>query len=352
MSALSKIKRRLKSCLSFLDRFLLRIAASSRFSAGLYYLVTGHFGREHVATLAGRIAYNRSLRDPQESSALLRRNVHRLEKGLLMRPRRVPFALNYIEETVSAYARAAEGGVQGRELCWARDVLSEYMAVTPAHPAVDPLRATVRDASAKVASVDTCEQMIPYVRRLEDAPSITYEDLLGLAKFRRSVRWFLPKAVPREMVEKAVLVAGYSPTACNRQPYEFRIIDDPELVKKAIKLPMGTAGFSHQVPALAVVVGKQRNYFKERDRHLIYTDGSLAIMSFVYALEVQGLGSCCINWPDIEDREAKMASFLGLAPDERPIMLVAFGFPDPEGMVAYSGKKPVSVICKYNFEAK
>ncbi|MDZ5841076.1 nitroreductase family protein [Stenotrophomonas maltophilia] len=352
MNLVTSLKRRVKAVLNAGHALILGISASSRLTTGMYYLVTGHFAREHYATISGRIAYQKSLKDPKSSSALLRRNVHRLEKGLLMRPRRVPFGLNYIEETVSAYCRASKAGVERTELAWARDVLNEYMDASPSHPKIEPLRALVAEANDEVAKNSNCRRMIPYIRDPNDAPAVTYDDLLALAKYRRSVRWFLARPVPRDMIDRAITVAGYSPTACNRQPYEFRIMDDPALVQQAINLPMGTGGFSHQVPAVAIIVGKQRNYFKERDRHLIYTDASLAIMSFVYALEVQGLASCCINWPDVEEREQKMEKFLRLEQDERPIMLVAIGFPDPDGMVAYSSKKPLSTLRTYNFESK
>ena len=97
-----------------------------------------------------------------------------------------------------------------------------------------------------------------------------------------------------------------------------------------------------------VLVGEMRNYYGERDRHLIYIDASLAAMSFVLAAETLGLGTCCINWPDIEEYERAADQTLQLEEDQRIIMFLAIGFPDAEGMVAYSQKKPISQICKYN----
>lgn len=345
-------KRMLKRTLRRADRLAARLGASNRVLASLYYLFRGSFSREHQAVLAGRLAYSRSLQDPTVNTSLLRRNIHRIEKGLLMRPRRVPFGLNYIGETVAAYELAVRHQVEALELAWARDVLHEYMRITPSHPVVDPLREMVVSLDSIPRDASQPPQLIPYARSVDEAPNINYEQLLRLAKYRRSVRWYLPQPVPREAIERAVEVAALSPTACNRLPYEFRVIDEPSLVQQVIQLPMGTSGFNHQVPGLAVIVGKLRNYPNERDRHLIYVDGALAAMSFVYALEAQGIGSCCINWPDIEERETRMARLLKLAPDERPIMLVSFGYPDPEGLVARSTKKSLTTICKFNFESK
>ncbi|MEZ6146238.1 MAG: hypothetical protein R3B91_12665 [Planctomycetaceae bacterium] len=62
------------------------------------------------------------------------------------------------------------------------------------------------------------------------------------------------------------------------------------------------------------------------------------------------MSSCCINWPDIESREAAFGEFLGLSRDERPVMCLAVGYPDPNGLVAYSQKKPLDQLRRYNFE--
>lgn len=287
------------------------------------------------------------------NQSLLRRNTHRLEKGLIMRPRRDVFALDYIEETVHAYEAAlgSPNDANGRgdpELQWACDVLSEYFGITASHPKIDPLR---QRFAGLPKPVQTCpERQIPYCRDLSAPPPVGFDEFQALCRRRRSVRWFLPEPVPRELIDRAMEVAAQSPSACNRQPFVFHIFDQPELVQKVASIPYGVAGYEHQIPVIAVIVGQLRNFFDPRDRHLIYIDGALAAMSFVLALETEGLSSCCINWPDLPDREKQMADLLGLEPDERPVMLIALGWPDPEGMVPRSTKKPLHLLRRYNFE--
>src|SRR5690606_27477677 len=130
---------------------------------------------------------------------------------------------------------------------------------------------------------------------------VGYEDFYGLTLQRRSVRWFLDRPVSRELFDKAVLAAAQSPSACNRQPFEFKIFDRPELVEEITRFLMGVTGFAHSIPVLAVIVGNLNAYPSERDRHVIYIDGALAGMSLMLALETLGLASCPINWPDIEE---------------------------------------------------
>ena len=71
-------------------------------------------------------------------------------------------------------------------------------------------------------------------------------------------------------------------------------------------------------------------------------------MAFQFALEVQGISSCCINWPDIEEREVLLRETIQLDDDECVVMFLAVGFPDPKCLVPYSQKKPISEIRSYN----
>jgi nitroreductase len=150
--------------------------------------------------------------------------------------------------------------------------------------------------------------------------------------------------VPREAVDLALQAARQAPSACNRQAFVFRIFDEPGMVRNIADLPGGVKGFCHNFPALAVLVGQLRAYSSERDRHLIFIDASLAAMSFMLALETLGMSSCPINWPEEPDKERAIRPLLKLAPDERVIMMIVFGYPDPVAMIPHSHKKNLDQI--------
>lgn len=311
------------------------------------------FNREQFAVLRGRRNYYRNLARRRRSHTELRRNVHRLEKGLSMQPRRPVFALDYLEETLDFYERAVAGhaeqpgGIEVDELAWAHNVIEEYFAhATSDHPVVARARARFIATEQRFRPQDG--QRRPFLRRDSVEASVAYGDLLALARRRRSVRWFTNEPVPRELIDQALLVARQAPTACNRLPYEFRIFDDPEMVRKVASIPFGSAGYAHQIPVIAVVVGRLSHYFSARDRHVIYVDSSLAAMGFMLALETLGLSSSVINWPDFEPLESKMQRTLHLDHDERVIMLIAIGHADPDGLIPYSEKKALDILRSYN----
>lgn len=87
------------------------------------------------------------LKDLREESSffLLRRNIHRIEKGLVMPKRRPLFAVNYIGETVQYYSQCLKdvsGDVKHGELLWAADILHQYFSTVESHPYVTTARTT------------------------------------------------------------------------------------------------------------------------------------------------------------------------------------------------------------------
>ncbi|GGZ15389.1 hypothetical protein GCM10007049_04350 [Echinicola pacifica] len=319
-------------------------------SSFYYSLFSNKFRREQHAVLKGKVDHLRHLKKEKANIYTLIRNTHRIEKGLLMRPRREVFALDYIKETVEAFCNIWDGEKfqKDAQFKWFHDVLSEYFVHCGNHSKVKGYQEKFLDKVEGTSHHAQELKSIPYSRILDKNSQVSYENFFGLTRHRRSVRWFLNKSVPRDLIDKALLAAGQAPSACNRQPFEYRIIDDPDLLEKVRSTPMGVKGYEHGIPVMVVVIGNLDAYFDERDRHLIYIDASLANMNFMLALETLGLSSCPINWPDIEELEIKMEQYLGLPKTQRPIMCLALGYPDPDGLVAYSEKRPLEKFRKYN----
>lgn len=345
----SQLKQWLHQQADNLNRLTMRLFAHFRWTSSLYYgLFSGKFSREHFGVLQGRVQYQKSLSADKKSYALLRRNTHRLEKGLIMRPRRASFAADYIGETVTMFLRAQQSSqISHVELTWAHDVLSEYFAVVEDTAKIKQARELwetrkSHDNSTKVKN----QKSVPYQRSNSAMSDISADQLEQLFLRRRSVRWYLPQQVPQELIERAINMASLAPSACNRQPYEFYYISDQAQAAKVAGFAGGTVGFSQQVQNLIVVVGDLSAYPYERDRHCIYIDGALASMQLMLAAETLGLATCPINWPDVEHRERAMEKELKLAPHQRPIMLISIGYADPEGGIAYSAKKDAEVLLK------
>jgi nitroreductase len=262
-----------------------------------------------------------------------------------MQPRRETFGAGYINMVLSRLKRGLELGALGDEtIAWARDVLDGYFdaTATSTDMSIAKARALYRRIDLSSAA-PYCGPALP----LPPAAAFDPEMIEALASHRRSVRWYDKRPVPREIVDRAVRVAMEAPTACNRVPYQIRIFDDPIDARRVASIAGGTTGYVQNLQAVAVIVGDLAAYGEERDRHLIYIDGSLAAMGLIYALESSGVASCCINWPDIKSSEEQMANLIGLAPYERVVMLVAFGYADPQGLAPASPKLALDEVRSY-----
>lgn len=333
-----------------LDLLLLPWAAWGQRSAALYYLFFNRsFSREQHATVAGRLHHARYEASSDVAAVIVRRNIHRLEKGLCMRPARDVFALDYIDETLKAYGNllASPHAHDQPLIRYAHDVLQAYFRATRWAPGARRPALFARLNAERSRLTEHPTPAAPAAHQALPATDIGYAQFLTLTQRRASVRSFLPTPVPRAAIEQAVAAAAQAPSACNRQPLRYVAIADNPIKRQLTQLPMGTAGYAEGIPVVLAVVGDLSAYPFERDRHIIYIDASLANMQFMLALETLGLASCSINWPDMETRERKAAALLGLAPYERIVMLMAVGYPDPAGLVPHSEKKSVEEMLSW-----
>lgn len=327
------------------NNLLLPIVRKHKKLADLYYfLFSSDFSREHQKVLNGKYLHLQAIKEGTPNAFNLRRQIHRIEKGLIMKERRDVFALDFILHTTENYKvlslqKGINKDINDDFLSWAGNVLQKYFNSVKEVPVVKQAKEVFNSVQHQVDVPAIPVNFVPYTKSNAAKSNISYEDFKLLAQQRRSVRWYQNKPVPKELIEKACAIATYSPSACNRQPFEFRIFTQEDLKNKVGGISMGIRASYKNIPVFVVVVGRLSAYLSERDRHVIYIDGGLASMSFMFALETLGLSSVPINWPDIEHMEQQMESIIPLAEDERPMMLIGLGYADPEGGIPFSQKK-------------
>lgn len=291
----------------------------------------------------------------------LRRNIHRIEKGLISKNRKTVFASAYIGDTVQSYTELLGDPAADVNLrAWSHDVLSEYFSVVD-HSALN----VVSEAYQNFISVSECEAEIQSITgSFKPIPLSTLHDgklqratselmseytmpISSILATRRSTRQFNNKAVPIEMVETAVIGASTAPSACNRQPFALHTFSkdgSPDKFKRLMDLPIGADSFKNDVYNLGILIGDLSYFNHPRDRHIPYIDGSLFLMQFLQCLTAVGLASCVINWADIRSRNKEAAKLLNLSEHQIVICYVVFGYADQSCSVPASAKKSPSNI--------
>lgn len=269
----------------------------------------------------------------------LRRDVHRIEKGLSFPNRRRIFAQDYIRVAVDRFSQCLKNEtIDVATKDWATAVFNKYFTVVQ-H--VGDIKIAY-EIFSQLQEDNKKPHYIPY-KSLERPPTdISYQRLLQLAQRRRSVRFFLDKEVDKELVGQAMEVALQAPSACNRQSYRFIFYNDAGQAQEIAKIPGGVRGY--EVPSIVVVVAKYEGYFDERDMLVPFIDASLAVMSFEFALETLGLSSVSINWSQNPKINREIRNKVPLQEDECVVMMVGIGYADPEGKIAYSKKRAVNDV--------
>jgi nitroreductase len=141
---------------------------------------------------------------------------------------------------------------------------------------------------------------------------------------RRSIRRFTEQKLDQEQIVSLLTAAMYAPSAVNRQPWHFVVIDDPSLMKKIMEIHpyarmLQTA--SHAV----VVCGDE---LLQHDDGYWVVDCGAATQNMLLAAHTIGLGACWVGLHPREERKTSFSRLLCLPSHVKPFAMVALGYPE------------------------
>lgn len=154
---------------------------------------------------------------------------------------------------------------------------------------------------------------------------------LDLLKNRYSLRNFSETPIEREKIEKCILAATLAPSACNKKPWRFIVVDDvskkKELFEGAFDLVVPN-NFTSKAPCIVVacaeidiIVHKLAGGFKKIDYHML--DMGAAIENLILEATELGIGSCWIGW----FKQKSIKKILNLPRNFKIVSLIALGYP-------------------------
>ena len=156
-------------------------------------------------------------------------------------------------------------------------------------------------------------------------------------KSRRSVRNFNSNVVSDEVLYKAVDIAKYSPSVCNRQGwhvYNFK----GDIVNKLLYLQSGNVGFTDKIKTLSIVTGETQ-YFSYKERNQISIDSGMFSMSYILALHSLGLATCPLNMCVSLKIEKQIKAIANIPASSKIIMYIAIGYAEENSSVAKSYRR-------------
>ncbi|MEM0231444.1 MAG: nitroreductase family protein [Candidatus Woesearchaeota archaeon] len=142
-------------------------------------------------------------------------------------------------------------------------------------------------------------------------------EFVELIKSRRSIRGYLPKQIPKEILSDIIDAARMAPSANNIQPWEFIVITDKDKLAKIAEL--ATWGkFIKDAAAAVIVCGEKEN------PHLL-EDCSAATENILLAAKAYKIGSCWVAGYKRQYSE-KIKELLKIPPEQEIVSIISLGY--------------------------
>jgi nitroreductase len=143
---------------------------------------------------------------------------------------------------------------------------------------------------------------------------------------RRSIRKYTDAPIPEETIERILRAAMFAPSAVNKQPWHFVIIDDRASLQ-SIPGFHKNAQMAASAPCAILVCGDIELVIGPR---LLPQDCAAATENLLLAAHIEGLGAVWCGVHPQEDREAGFREMLSLPANIVPFALVVLGYPAEE----------------------
>jgi len=168
---------------------------------------------------------------------------------------------------------------------------------------------------------------------------------------RFSARDYLEKKVDRALIELCLESARLAPSACNKQPWYFVVVDDPVLKEKACKaafdFPPQFNKFAFRAPVVVAVCAEvdfitHKVFGGVKNIQYYMLDIGAAVENFLLQASSLGFGSCWLGWFN----EKKLKKALGIPKGVRVVSLVTLGY--PAAQAKKKERKNLKDIYSYN----
>jgi nitroreductase len=165
--------------------------------------------------------------------------------------------------------------------------------------------------------------------------------VLEVMKKRCSIRKFEDRPIERDVMLKVLEAGRIAPSACNKQPWHFIVVQD-----QALKERIG-GKWEAKAPAIIVICGDHQKSWRRQDgKDHCDIDVAIAVDHMTLAATDLGLGTCWVCWFDA----FRCAQELKLPDQIEPMVLLPIGYPaetsDPERHS--KARKPLDEIVSWD----
>lgn len=143
---------------------------------------------------------------------------------------------------------------------------------------------------------------------------------------RTSIRAYQETAVEEEKVEKILRAGMAAPSAMNKQPWSFTVVNDKALLKQ-IADSAPNAGMAATAPMAIVVCGDMDKALDGAVKEFWVQDASAATENILLAAHALGLGAVWTGFYPNMDKAKMLAGILNIPDNQVVLCVIPMGYP-------------------------
>ena len=281
-------------------------------------------------------------RDERQYEAVITRWYHTIEKGLSYENYRAGFGKANVEQLLSAMENYAKDGYDTDQFFYrtALSTLHAYLVKSEGCGVGNQaLERRIGMLNAVPNESGGAFRFAPLP--MEQVQSLNYGEFV---KNRHSMRHFSSEPVEMERIERAVKLAQYTPSACNRQGWRIRILTDKKTIRNVLANQNGNQGFGDEFDKLLLITSDLRCANLDREVFQAFIDGGMYAQSVLNALHFEHIASVPLSASLSMGQERNVREILSLEEAEIPILFVGIGNYPRECQTTKSERRPAEMI--------
>ena len=261
--------------------------------------------------------------DEKQYEAVITRLQHTIEKGLAYLDYRAGFGKNNISALLASMENYLADGYS-RETFFFQTALSTLLMYISKNKEYGIENIELENHIKKLGETKSKNGGVIKFLPLspEEIKTLGYKDFV---KSRHSMRHFSKESVDVERVERAVQLAQYTPSACNRQGWKTIIISNKRVVKEVCANQNGNEGFGHEFDKMLLITADLRCFNRDRELYQAFIDGGMYAENILNALHYEHIASVPLSASFNEVQEMNMRKLLNLHEAEVLILLIGIG---------------------------
>src|SRR5699024_2151290 len=164
-----------------------------------------------------------------------------------------------------------------------------------------------------------------YYKTKEEILNSINHDFKDFSLSRHSIRDYSEEPVSNDLIIKALELATHTPSACNRQPWKVRIVEDPILKKFIQNNQNGNRGFGDYINKFLIITTDIQCYDRSRERNQANIDGGMFAMNLLYALHYYKIASIPLSASLSGEQEDNLRHKFEISESENFIMFIGIG---------------------------